>query len=1040
MTYEKVRHDSMYLRSHPYAGVMHSSSRGNANNKNEDSDLWNVLGTVGKFFVSSASGLVKKISGSPKHTSRDDLVPSRDSLVVSESPHSVKYEAEKGNFSKISDIDRTHTPCTKSWVSTMMSDPNLSENVKQRLERILEIENRENFKYRDTALSSERSNRRYIKPRDPTTSKILSSQINRFDQTLSLLRPNPRRLAFGEIDSRSEVHVSTPSRQSSKQISVNRLKTRCLGSKSDMDRSSSCRRPWSSTLSSARRFISRGVGPSPRMRRSGVSPTQKPKKLQYDSPYNFQKGCAQSLELKTYSPIYPREIFTHEQSRKKDGQMKESGPAEYAMTRTYRDPTIKAAVTNHSLDRPKFAKEDLHRFSCKISSPLFKGSARRNWSTNTIEVSKKRKSYMDIESEPFSKRARVQEIKERTTMKLDSSKIVDHEDVYEGDEQVSLIMPEEECEIPSIALTEIKPAVDVTTSQCLQTCLVNSNSPVKAEQSSKVYSDCTKKPVVSCAELSTREKSTRQVFQSTKLRVTSKPPVDRSTAETASGSPLEEVGTIFNLPRKTDQCDGAGLEDGEEEKQKEGEEKINIPLPSAEKCSAALFGGQRLASPVLNTNVSYACRKAKLMKIKIRDHYTFKIEELYDMYCKENGKDERKMKAVATYRDKYHPLKEDHVFFAKLCKKYNVDPGKEYTGVDSDVKSVDTGSIDAKPSEIDEQAKIEPTIVPVPAVVNPAVPKIDVPHHNPFDIDHVEEAAPVKSGGVIFTESSVKTKNIEKLKNVDLFGSINSNHTNINGQTVATTNKRTKSVFVAKDLVAHNGNNPFCLSANAKPTQIGFNNTKTPVSSSLFSTSNDNASEMKNNFALNNKPKVEEAGKTVSSPDKLEMSMMDIETPSGNNNGSGVPPQNLFGSSGTAFGSGNNTNLFAISDNKVGSQSTTNLFGTPGQNPAQSSSTSSVTVLNATGNLFTNQFGAKRQSAQSDNPFSKLKHSVNPFSTAGSSQMFGATNGIFKNNPFGKSTFNNIDFAKGAKFSLGSFGGPKSRKRRPIVRGRRTLR
>merc|ERR1712060_982840 len=157
------------------------------------------------------------------------------------------------------------------------------------------------------------------------------------------------------------------------------------------------------------------------------------------------------------------------------------------------------------------------------------------------------------------------------------------------------------------------------------------------------------------------------------------------------------------------------------------------------------------------------------------------------------------------------------------------------------------------------------------------------------------------------------------------------------------------------------------------------------------------------------------------------------------NAGSVIPQQNLFGSSNSVIGSAKGTNLFASSANKVGSLSTTNLFGNPSQKTPQASNRTLFTGINSTGNFLTsNQFGAKLQPAQSDNPFSK--QSGNVFSTAGSSQVFGAGSGLFSSSPFSKSTFaNTIDLTKGATFSLGSLGRPKSRKRRPIVRGRRTL-
>merc|ERR1719285_687620 len=108
-------------------------------------------------------------------------------------------------------------------MNTMMSDPNLSENVKIVFRRMLEIENREDFLKYDTERNlsgSQKRYRRYIKPKDPSTSRILSSQINRINHTLSFSPLNPQRLAFGEIESRPMGFVSTPNRHNSKQFNL----------------------------------------------------------------------------------------------------------------------------------------------------------------------------------------------------------------------------------------------------------------------------------------------------------------------------------------------------------------------------------------------------------------------------------------------------------------------------------------------------------------------------------------------------------------------------------------------------------------------------------------------------------------------------------------------------------------------------------------------------------------------------------------------------------------------------------------------------
>jgi len=795
-----------------------------------------------------------------------------------------------------------------------------------------------------------------------------------------------------------------------------------LGSKTDapMAPFSSYRRPWSSTVTSSRKFVSRGVGTSPRIRRSKVFSRHKPKELLWKSPVRRQKSSAQAMELKTYSPIYPRKIFSWEQSGRKDRQNNKSGSNYYPMIRTYKDSNIESVVPRSlDLDSPKVAKKDQCRLNSKGTS---KGSPRSNLSSSAIRFCKKRKSHTVMESEPINKRARVKEVKERTALKLDSSKVVDQiDDDVEDDETVHpvhLSQPNEQCEMSPVASAQGKPTTDTTKLKSTQICM-------------------------------TFEKSAIQVFPSTEVSIPSKSLLALSTApsseencgakliEADSGCTLEQGGSIFDLPKKPDQSDVVDSEDGGDKQHdiKGCDEKINRPLSSAGKDNTDLSDLQRQPPPEVDENISYACRLAKLTKIKIREHYTSKIEELYDQHCMENGKEARKKKAVAMYRDKYHPLGQDHLFFVKLCKQYKVDPGKEYEGVDSDVKMIKTRTINEEQSKNDEKSKITPDIVPVPAGVSPRVPKTNVPHYNPFDIDHVKIATQQTAGGSILKNNSLKAKSNGTSKANSLFESTSSNHTSGNSQTNAAKDEKTKSLFVANDPVATNDINPFSLPAESKQTLFGFSNTKTGASVSLFG----NMSEMKNSFALDIKPTVKESENPFDCPNPLEISMMDADIPEENIAGSVIPQQNLFGSSNSVIGSGKCTNLFSSSANKVSCLSTTSLFGNPRHKIPQASNRTPFTGINSTGNFLTsNQFGAKRQPAQSDNPFSK--QSVNVFSTAGSSQVFGAGSGLFSNSPFSKSTFtNNIAFTKGAKFSLGSLGRPKSRKRRPIVRGRRTL-
>ena len=310
MTPGKVRRDSAYLRSHPYAGGLRVSSKLHIAGEMRETDFSNAFSSIKNYIVSSAADLVKKITGSSKRLNSWETVSSGDSFPLLTSRDS--DETHKENLPSASGTNKAQMQHTKSWINTMMSDPNISENVKIIFRRMLEIENGEHLKY-DTERNlsgSQRTKRRYIKPKDPSTSRILSSQINRINQRLSFSPLNPQRLAFGEIESRPMGFVYTPNRQNSKEFSLNRSYVTRLISQSVPPRPPrSYGRPWSSTSSSAKKNVSRGVGRSPPKRRS-----REPWNPLHKRSTNSRKSDKRSTKLQTYSPLHPRKIFSWEQS------------------------------------------------------------------------------------------------------------------------------------------------------------------------------------------------------------------------------------------------------------------------------------------------------------------------------------------------------------------------------------------------------------------------------------------------------------------------------------------------------------------------------------------------------------------------------------------------------------------------------------------------------------------------------------------------------------------------------------------------------
>jgi len=414
------------------------------------------------------------------------------------------------------------------------------------------------------------------------------------------------------------------------------------------------------------------------------------------------------------------------------------------------------------------------------------------------------------------------------------------------------------------------------------------------------------------------------------------------------------------------------------------------------------------SSHIVDENVSYACRMAKLKRIKIRDHYTQKIEDLYEKHCKENDKEVRKAKAVTLFRDTYHKLQQDHYFYEKLCKQYNIKPEEEYKGVDY---------VNNEEDEIVEKQSAQ---LPSPICSKPILTKSKVPYRNPFDIDSVKTVKNVQPARFDFTKSSFAkppfapiSESTEKSNGTCLFSIGASSKSKAE---VSSTN----SLFTVKVNAVENKpkhTNPFSSTLFAtgvpKSTLFSSENNKVIGSTSLFSSNSDfSASEAKNNtlFTMNSNIRKSASKNLFDSPKPLDTSMMDSEAPVESDSGSFT---GLFGTSAPQ------KNIFGNSN--------PNASLTKSTNPFASTSVSSNPFSSVLSNA---QFGVEQ-----------VKRSSNPFCSAGSGVLFGVggSNGVFSSN-LGSSGFKSGgNVMSGAKFSLGNLSHTTNRKRRPIVRGRRTL-
>jgi len=371
------------------------------------------------------------------------------------------------------------------------------------------------------------------------------------------------------------------------------------------------------------------------------------------------------------------------------------------------------------------------------------------------------------------------------------------------------------------------------------------------------------------------------------------------------------------------------------------------------------------ASETVDENISFACRMGMLKRIKIRDHYIQKIENLYDSKCKKKEKQSKMTKALSIYKEKYHKLRQDHSFYTKLCKQYGVAPGEEYVGVDPDIQPDDSDQGEEKmnnaftskgPSFL---SNVNPTTVTKQA--------IDKPHRNPFDQDTIKEPEKLAttgfkfSGENLFTKPSsttVKRKRPNESSSSNLFQCT----PNVNKPDLFSLKKD------AKNIAASTTTNPFSPAA-----------TKVKSGSLFFNSAGGNT---KNLFSTTNNVTKPSSGSLFGLSNTSGTASMDSDLPIASGSNGFVPaPKNPFA-------------VTASNNGKIGNLGSNNAFTIQ-----QSNSTS--------------LFGSSTQG------------NANPFTNAPTA-AFGNQGGF------------NPGIVTTGKFSLGNLGG-QNKKRRPVVRGRRTL-
>jgi len=337
---------------------------------------------------------------------------------------------------------------------------------------------------------------------------------------------------------------------------------------------------------------------------------------------------------------------------------------------------------------------------------------------------------------------------------------------------------------------------------------------------------------------------------------------------------------------------------------------------------------QKPAKSEAKENISFACRMARLKRIKIRDYYIQKIESLYDNKCMEKEKDSKKSKAMLIYRNKYHLLRQDHTFYTKLCEQYNVEPGEEYTGVDPDIKRDDDEEVNEnkktvpvtfsfKPKvDLDPKTDSKPKVDPEPAV--------NKPHINPFAVDTIKPTDDPQKKGFQFSSNIFTTgsTNPPKQKLED------SSKTNLFSL------PQKPNLFSGQSISAPAVTNPFSPSATAaasRPLSSVFKTNAGDSKNSLFSTTNGAFKPAGGLFGSTSK----NGGDAVS---------MDSDLPTANNT---FGSTNLFGSKAQT----SNTNLF---------QSNTTANNSFGMQQGGSSGSGAFGHANPNTNIFATTSSRKR--------------------------------------------------------------------------------
>jgi hypothetical protein len=948
MTYGKANPSSRYMRSHPYRRQPCGSPRPDEEEIKTE-DLWKAFGTIKKYVFRSVSNFVHKLTGSNKKTEKKDDSKATESRV---------------NSTALQDS-------TVSWYN-----PNLHNTV---------------YSSRQMRYNENNQRQMWLPPyyRPFTQNQSHYPYINDRPQGLPNRSLKRRRFAIAEAKPYTPYTPKLPT----------------------------YRRAWSVTpQSNARREKDRNrLSSTLHVNGYRSSISQSATKIR---PSLYAETDFTKIKPR-YKPVYPRGLFSWERGRTKpESKDEDSNEGKAKMNVTYVPPSIQQANDRGSRAGGKMEKTKGFSARSGISVSGNQGQNRKSQGSGMPESPSKRALSIDIKDKsaidltlsrcsdvyslPINKSEPISDVSIESEQKDDwfSDKTVGDVKVSEAPKLQSIKNVPDASSAQSVDSGSLLGSSSNASKQALSG-IFGINENTKKTESSSLFAPTSNASKQASSGMFGTKVNTKNTESSSLFARTSQRSKPESFEKFSTNETSEKTGLfdkVINKKTLKPTSGSLGLLSYPEKKDPEKvtpvtvkpfedtEKKIepNVkPITEKPKEPENIASSETVAPNLARAskqaddeNISFACRMGRLKRIKIRDHYTQKIENLYDSNCTEKDKDAKKAKAVSMYKEKYHKLREDHSFYTKLCKKFNVEPDEEYKGVDPDIKPDEDEPVEDKKEIVaptftmkakeDFTHKIDPKPIAdsKPAYVNPFAMVSTPPAP--------ETGKKLFSGGSIFS-GSTKPASLKR--------------------------DRDSSPGALRSFSGSSTSNLFNVTKKP-PLFTGANSTTTPPTTNPFSTA-------------------------VSAGSPKQMSIFGSSSGDQKNNLFNKPNLAVKPIGGGLFGTPSNGGGTASMDSDVPTNngfSSSNPFSTK---PIQTSS------CNPFANTLNDNNPFNVQKSGLSGGFGNTQSKSNLFFTPPPSKgPFGSSPGAFNPGSFGK--------GGGPVFTLGKIPA-KNNKKRSIVRGRRTL-